>query len=86
MHPLRPFGILENRGKVTLVLVWLIGIIISSPQIMITRTEPFKYGNQTFIDCREDWEGIGGEIVCNHIHIYLCHCFILMSIYFYTKF
>jgi hypothetical protein len=53
----------ETKGIQILGIVWLFGAIISSPNMIITRVEPFKYDKKWYYDCREDWEGIGGEIV-----------------------
>ena len=69
LHPLRQSGFVETKGVLVLVMVWLIGSLISLPNLIHTRTSRFKYGNELYLDCREEWNGNGAQIV-RHLRHY----------------
>lgn len=80
MQPLRQSSFMETKGILILGIIWFVGAIISSPNMIMTRVEPFKYGKELYFDCREDWEGIGGEIVSLKIDFF--DLIIMLVLYF----
>lgn len=61
------------------------GIIFSFPQLLSTYVVPFKYGNQSYLDCREDWgdDQIGAQIYTLFLFLltFLCPMIVLSFVY-----
>ena len=48
---------IDNHTTSIIIVIWICGISIASPQLIQTRAIPFQYGTETYYDCREGWEG-----------------------------
>ena len=66
-------------------MLWFMGIIFSFPQLLSTYVVPFKYGNQSYLDCREDWGDnlIGAQIYTLFLFLltFLCPMIVLSFVY-----
>lgn len=57
VYPLRLITSIDNHTTSIIIVIWICGISIASPQLIQTRAISFQYGTETYYDCREGWEG-----------------------------
>src|SRR2546423_1542451 len=64
MHFFKCLGWFDSRDILMIALVWLLGIGIAFPQLIVGEAEEFQYGEKVYLDCKEKWSsgGSGGEI------------------------
>jgi hypothetical protein len=43
-------------------IIWLLGVIVGSSQLIKSRAIPFSYGDDHYYDCREEWSQVNGKI------------------------
>ena len=49
--------------KITaIILIWLIGLLIGSSQLIKSKAVPFEYNFNSYYDCREDWTDFEGKL------------------------
>lgn len=55
----RPFQtpIINRKSIKSLIYLWFMGFMFSLPQLIMTDIVPFNYGNESYLDCREEWDG-----------------------------
>jgi hypothetical protein len=66
-YPLRRTSFFGSYSNLILIIIWIFGIAISLPQFVASRIETFKYGDNTYLDCREDWDDKHNEKVGNSV-------------------
>ncbi len=47
----------SSRTKYVVTAIWLLAILMAAPMLYATRIRPVQYGNETFVECTEDWSG-----------------------------
>ncbi|KAF6208108.1 hypothetical protein GE061_016558 [Apolygus lucorum] len=45
-----------SRNKLVIASIWVFSFFLSSVQLVVSRARPFRYDNQIYYDCTEDWD------------------------------
>jgi len=53
---------LKHHTNLILIIGWILGSLLGSIQLFHSKTVPFRYRNNTYIDCREEWNEFEGQI------------------------
>jgi hypothetical protein len=71
VHPFKSLICFQRHISLIILIIWIIGIAIASPLLVMSRAIPFRYGRENYLDCRELWEEkLGGRIYTGVIFIF----------------
>ncbi|XP_054157264.1 galanin receptor type 1-like [Oppia nitens] len=51
----------KHHTNLMLIIGWIFGALLGSVQWWHSRAVPFSYRNETYVDCREEWDEAGGK-------------------------
>jgi hypothetical protein len=57
VYPLDSISWLERHTLTIIAIIWVNGIALGSPLLYEARAVPLQYGDKSYYDCRELWEG-----------------------------
>ncbi|KAJ6216586.1 hypothetical protein RDWZM_007743 [Blomia tropicalis] len=56
VYPFHSLACLRQHTSRVLILIWIVGISLSSIMFFKTKAVPFPHGDEIFYDCREEWD------------------------------
>lgn len=62
IYPLRSLLWVKTHKMIVISIIWLLGVIVGSSQLMKSRAIRFPYGDDHYYDCREQWSEENGKI------------------------
>lgn len=62
MYPFRSLLWIKTHKLTVINIIWLLGIIVGSSQLIKSRAVLFTYGSDNYYDCREDWDENEGKL------------------------
>lgn len=85
IYPFRSLLWLKRHKIHTIGFIWLLGILIASPQLFYSRIESFYYRNQEYDDCREQFTESAGKVYTIFIFLFTFFIPILALIFVYAR-
>ena len=53
---------IKTHKECVIIGIWITGLLFASVQLLKSRAVPFKYGSETYYDCREEWSDADGKL------------------------
>ena len=62
LHSFKCFNYwIKHHTNLLLAIGWVLGAMLGSVQVLHSKIVSFRYRNETYYDCREEWDETSGQ-------------------------